>query len=85
MTGHSSQPEFCQDLYRARELRGDFAFGDQILDIADDTDNDYKTALNGRRIPDKELVLRSKVRIEARQFHMRQLHPRLGANAPRLT
>ena len=70
-----AQPDFREDLYRARELRGDWAFGDQILAIADDTDNDYKTALNGRKVPDKELVLRSKVRIEARQFHMRQLHP----------
>ena len=62
-------------MYRARELRGDLAFGEQILGIADDTENDYKTAINGRRVPDKELVLRSKLRIEARQFHMRQLHP----------
>ena len=70
-----AHPDFCQDLYRARELRGDFAFGDQILDIADNSEKDYKTALNGREVPDKELVLRSKLRIETRQFHMRQLHP----------
>ena len=70
-----AQPEFCQDVYRARELRGDLAFGEQILEIADDTENDYKTAINGRKVPDKELMLRSKIRIEARQFHMRQLHP----------
>ena len=68
-------PDFREDLYRAREMRGDWAFGDQILDIADATENDYRTAENGRKVPDKELVLRSKLRIEARQFHMRQLHP----------
>ena len=62
-------------MYRARELRGDLAFGEQILEIADDTENDYKTAINGRKVPDKDLMLRSKIRIEARQFHMRQLHP----------
>jgi hypothetical protein len=32
-------------------------------------------AKNGRLVPNKELVLRSKIRIEARQFHMSRLHP----------
>ena len=56
-------------------MRGDWAFGEQILAIADASEKDFKTALNGRSVPDKELVLRSKIRIETRQFHMRQLHP----------
>jgi hypothetical protein len=69
-------PEFREDLYRARELRGDFSFGEQILDIADDGSNDWIEAKNGGapRV-NKELVLRSKLRIEARQFHMSRLHP----------
>jgi hypothetical protein len=33
------------------------------------------TAKNGALVPNKELVLRSKLRIEARQFHMSRLHP----------
>jgi hypothetical protein len=61
---------------RAREIRGDFTFGEQILDIADDGSNDWIEAKNGGapRV-NKELVLRSKLRIEARQFHMSHLHP----------
>ena len=59
----------------ARDVRADIAFGEQILDIADDTSEDWKTAANGREVVNKELVLRSKLRIEARQFHMSRLHP----------
>jgi hypothetical protein len=33
------------------------------------------TAKNGALVPNKELVLRSKLRIEARQFHISRLHP----------
>jgi hypothetical protein len=72
----SADPDFRQDLMRARELRGDFTFGEQLLDIADDGSNDWIEAKNGGapRV-NKELVLRSKLRIEARQFHMSHLHP----------
>jgi len=59
----------------ARHIRADIAFGEQILDIADDSRNDWLIAKNGKQIPNKELVLRSKLRIEARQFHMSRLHP----------
>jgi hypothetical protein len=55
-------------------VRGDYTFGEQILDIADDGTNDWVTAKNGALVPNKELVLRSKLRIEARQFHMSRLH-----------
>jgi hypothetical protein len=70
------EPSFREDLYRAREIRGDFSFGEQILDIADDGSNDWTEAKNGGapRV-NKEVVLRSKLRIEARQFHMSRLHP----------
>ena len=37
--------------------------------------NDWVEAKNGRLVPNKALVLRSKLRIEARQFHMSRLHP----------
>ena len=70
-----AEPSFRHDVLRARELRGDLSFGEQILDIADDAENDYKQAKNGALIPNKELVLRSKIRIEARQYHMSRLHP----------
>src|SRR5262249_59399226 len=46
-----------------------------IIDIADDSRNDWIEAKSGRLVPNKELVLRSKIRIKARQFHMSRLHP----------
>jgi hypothetical protein len=61
---------------RAREIRGDFSFGEQILDIADNTADDWSyNSETGKLTVNKELVLRSKIRIEARQFHMARLHP----------
>ena len=63
-------------MYRAREVRGDFTFGEEILDIADNTSDDWIEAKNGgaHRL-NKEAILRSKIRIEARQLHMSRLHP----------
>jgi hypothetical protein len=52
---------------RAREIRADFSFGEQILDIADDGRNDWVETKTGRMVPNKELVLRSKLRIETRR------------------
>ena len=60
---------------RARAIRCDFTFGEQILDIADDSRNDWVRTKTGRLIPNKELVLRSKIRIAARQHHMSRLQP----------
>ena len=72
----SAEPGFRDELYRARDVRGDYSFGEQILDIADDGRNDWVEAKNGGAPrANKELVLRSKLRIEARQFHMSRLHP----------
>ena len=70
-----SYPEFNQNYACARHIRADIAFGEQILDIADDGRNDWVETKTGRLVPNKELVLRSKIRIEARQFHMSRLHP----------
>jgi hypothetical protein len=68
--------DFRQDLMRAREIRGDFSFGEQILDIADNAADDWQyNEKTGKLTVNKELVLRSKLRIEARQFHMSRLHP----------
>jgi hypothetical protein len=50
-------------------LRGDFTFGEQLLDVADDGSNDWIEAKNGGapRV-NKEAVVRSKIRIEARHL-----------------
>jgi hypothetical protein len=51
------------------------AFENDILEIADDADRDYRETLKGGRGPDKELILRSKIRIEGRQWIMSRRNP----------
>ena len=47
-----------------------------LLEIADDTDRDYREGKNGQEIPNKEVVLRSKIRIESRQWLMSRRDPK---------
>jgi hypothetical protein len=57
-------------------LRGDWAFGEEIIRIADNTSSDWSfNPESGKLSVNKEAMLRSKIRIEARQFHMSRLHP----------
>jgi len=71
----NAHPEFREDLYRAREVRGDYTFGEEILDIADNRADDWSyNEKTGKLSVNKEAMLRSKIRIEARQFHMSRLH-----------
>src|SRR5690348_9555152 len=66
--------DFRQDIMRARRIRADFAFGERILDLADDTSDDwYYNEKTGRLSVNKEVVLRSRVRIGVRQLHMARL------------
>ena len=46
-----------------------------LLEIADDTARDYREGKNGQEIPNKEVVLRSKIRIESRQWLMSRRDP----------
>jgi hypothetical protein len=78
----NAHEDFRQDLLRAREIRADFSFGEQIIDIADDSRNDWVETKTGRMVPDKELVLRSKLRIAARQLHMSRLQPQTWGDRP---
>ena len=57
-------------------MRADLTFGESIIDIADDAREDWIPAKNGGApCVNKELVLRSKLRIAARQLHMSRLQP----------
>ena len=68
--------DFRQDLLCAREIRADLTFGEEIITIADDAREDWIPSKNGGapRV-NKEVVLRSKLRIAARQLHMSRLQP----------
>ena len=58
--------------------------GEQIIKIADDGRNDWRETETGRKVVNKELVLRSKLRIEARQFHMSRLHRQTWGEAAKI-
>src|ERR1700693_4844307 len=70
--------EFGDAFSRACARRID-AFEDDILEIADQTEDDYRQTLTGRMVPNKEQVLRSKIKIKikSRQWLMARRDPRL--------
>jgi len=78
-------PEFHQSYTCAREVRADFTFGESIITIADDVRNDWIETKNGSapRV-NKEVVLRSKLRIAARQLHMSRLQPETWGDRQKL-
>jgi terminase small subunit-like protein len=78
-------PEFHQSYTCAREVRADLTFGEQIITIADDARNDWIEAKDGGapRV-NKEVVLRSRLRIAARQLHMSRLQPETWGDRQKL-
>jgi hypothetical protein len=61
---------------QARETRTDL-LAEQILDIADDGGQDWHEDSKGKKKLDREAVLRSRLRVDARQWQMARLDPRL--------
>jgi len=59
---------------QARQERVD-AWAEEMIDIADDRDGDYEVTANGKAISAKEAVLRSKLKIESRQWLMARQMP----------
>jgi hypothetical protein len=69
---------FSEQYTRAREAQADF-FADEILEIADDSAGDWveRKGSNGYYMAlDKEAVLRSKLKVDARIWVMGKLHPK---------
>lgn len=64
---------------RAKELQADF-LAEEILDIADNAENDYMTVTRGENdieVLNSEHVQRSKLRIESRKWLMSKLKPKV--------
>lgn len=72
-------PRFREMMERARDLGAD-AIAEQILDIADDSDNDYVEGTdrwgNPKIMLDKEHIQRSKLRAEVRLKLLAKWHPK---------
>jgi hypothetical protein len=67
-------PEFAALYAQACEKRVE-AMENDLLEIADDTERDHGEGKNGKDIPNKEQMLRSKIRIESRQWLMARRDP----------
>lgn len=68
------KPDFAEQYTRACEERSE-AFGEDILEISDDGRNDWMTA-NGHKMPNREVLERSKLRVETRKWLMAKMKPR---------
>lgn len=67
-------PEFDVKYTRAREELA-LAMSDEILAIADDTSNDWMER-RGEKVPNMEVVMRSRVRIDTRRWLMTKILPK---------
>lgn len=71
----------CKRYARAKEAQADF-MADEMLDICDDARNDYMERIGkdgeetGFKVPDKELIQRSKLRIDTRKWLASKLKPK---------
>lgn len=64
---------FAERYRRAREI-GAYAMADELLEIADDTSQDWKDGRNGPT-PDRESVQRSRLRVETKKWLISKILP----------
>lgn len=68
------------DMYiRAKKIQS-LSQSDEIIDIADFSALDTKVDSRGNEVIDKEWVLRSKLRVEVRQWQVERLWPKIYGN-----
>lgn len=66
--------DFLKLYARATEERTE-ALSEELLDIADDSTNDWMT-LNDRDVPDHENIQRSRLRVDTRKWLMSKMKPK---------
>jgi hypothetical protein len=71
----SQQQLFADQYTRAREEQAE-ALADEIIDIADESYNDYDVKENGSLVVNNEAIQRSKLRVEARKWVASKLKPK---------
>ena len=67
---------FSDQYARAREVQADALF-DEILDIADDGQNDSYIDDDGQRRTDHDVIARSRLRVDARKWMAGKLRPKV--------
>ena len=72
----TQQKAFAEQYARAREAQADALF-DEILEIADETANDYAEGRNGETVVNNEAIGRSRLRVDARKWMAGKLRPKV--------
>lgn len=67
--------QFAKHYARAKELGHDL-LAEEILQIADETQNDWLEREDGTRYIDNEAVQRSRLRVDARKWYLSKLSPK---------
>jgi hypothetical protein len=70
-----SDEQFVKQYARAKEEGHDF-LAEQILEIADASENDIRTREDGSTYIDNEAVQRSRLRVDARKWYLSKLAPK---------
>lgn len=71
----SENKEFSQMYAKAKEEQADF-LAEEILAIADDSENDYIATENGKMVENREVTNRSRLRVDARKWIASKLKAR---------
>ena len=71
----SRDKEFSDKYDRAREIRADRIF-DEILEIADDSSDDYVKGDEGEIVLNREAIERAKLKIDARKWILAKMVPK---------
>lgn len=76
----AAHPEFVEQYTRAREAQAD-TLADELIDIADDSANDYYDKAVGsegetQRVVDAEHINRSRLRVDTRKWIASKLKPK---------
>ena len=73
--GDEKNAGFRDQYAHAREMQAD-RFAEEILEIADDTSEDWSTDKDGKKTLDHEHVQRSRLRIDTRKWLMARMAPK---------
>ena len=71
----ANDADFAEQYARAREIQADTIF-DEILDIADDSSNDWIETKDGDKF-NQEAAARARIRIDARKWMAGKLRPKV--------
>lgn len=69
---------------RAREDQADY-FADEILEIADDSTNDFMERKDGTEYCDQENIQRSRLRVDTRKWFAARMAPKVYGERPNET